>query len=247
MVMNPSPKPLDLPKIRKVWILGAGFFGQRALAAVETHLKNLSDRVVVVDRNSQRLESLDADIVCGEAVEWLGTHLMEPDALYQGEDHLIIPALPLHVAAEWLRTRLNAHGKWERPPVPTELLANLPNAHPLPGGGGLTTSIATWRCPDDCPAPISYCNHTGLPRNPDLYEAMGKLHLTGWRTIVIHSRQLAPGVGGYTARQLWETLGKARSVEKKMIAATVCRCHGVIDLLVQKDADSVGYRAFSTA
>jgi hypothetical protein len=231
--MNPSPKPLDLPNIRKVWILGAGFFGQRALAAVQAHLKYLSERAVVVDRDSQRLAGLDADIVCGEAVEWLRAHLIESDGPYQGEDHLIIPALPLHVAAEWLKTQLFVNGEWERPPVPTALLATMPNAHPFPGDGGLTTSIATWRCPDDCPAPVSHCSHTGLPRNPDLYEAMENLRLAGWSTIVIHSRQLAPGVGGYTARQLWDSLGGARSKDTKMIVATVCRCHGVIDLLVR--------------
>ena len=231
MVMHPSPKPLNLTRIRTVWILGAGFFGQRALAATHAHLRNLSERPLVVDRAPQRLEGLDAEVLCAEAVTWLAAHLGKPEGPLGGEDHLIIPALPLHVVAEWLRLRHNVHGGWECPPVPHALLEALPNPYHFPSVGGLYNSIASWRCPEDCPVPVSHCTHTGAPRDPDLYDALGQLRLRGWQTLVIHSRQVAPGVGGYTARQLWDTFEAARSAQKPIIVATVCRCHGVLDLL----------------
>lgn len=230
-LMNPSPKPLNLSNIRKVWILGAGYFGRRALTAVHACLENLSERALVVDRDPRRLKGLDAEVVCAEAVQWLGDHQGAPDGPHEGEDHLIVPALPLHVAAGWLKARIGGHGGRERSPVPDELLRELPNPHPFPEGGGLYTSIATWRCPEDCPAPASHCTHTQAPREPDLYHALGRLRIEGWQTLVVHSRQVAPGVGGYTARQLGDVLAAAQPAGKGLMVATACRCHGVLDLL----------------
>jgi len=51
---------------------------------------------------------------------------------------------------------------------------------------------------------------------------------------VIRSRQLAPGVGGYsleTLLDLFEKIKKAMAPRRTILISTSCRCHGVISAL----------------
>jgi hypothetical protein len=234
-MMKGSLDPLEVRQIEKIWILGAGVFGRRAFDTVLRDLDVKRERITLVDRDPLRLKGLEAETVCADAVTWLNAHLPEPAASASGSGPLIIPAVPLHLAAEWLKLKLTHGRAFKRLPIPRELLDALPNPHPFPQGGGLYTSIATWRCPDDCPAPASHCTHTGKPRDPDLFSVFERLNLPAIPITVIHSRQLAAGVGGYTAGQLWDACQAARCKaarmgSEKILAATICRCHGVIDL-----------------
>ena len=51
----------------------------------------------------------------------------------------------------------------------------------------------------------------------------------GLKGIVIQSRQLAPGVGGYAPSELFEVLSLVRSAETPVLLSTACKCHGVIN------------------
>ncbi|MDJ0783423.1 MAG: hypothetical protein QNJ22_15710 [Desulfosarcinaceae bacterium] len=226
--MTAFPGPLPLDQIQTAWILGAGYFGRQALASLQRDRTWAAGTITIVDRDPHRLAGLPVETVCTDAVTWLRRHLPKPEEdSSDGTHHLIVPALPLHLAAAWLKLAVSR--RWRPAVVPAALSAAVPNPHLYPQGGGLTASIANWRCPDACPAPLSHCTHTGKPREPDLHEALARLSLQGVTMIVLPSRQVAPGVGGITRRQLWDALKSARQATGNLMVATICRCHGVID------------------
>jgi hypothetical protein len=64
-----------------------------------------------------------------------------------------------------------------------------------------------------------------------LFELIQNIKVPGYKTLVIRSHQLAPGVGGYQLSTLWRLLEVVKSSEKNILVATACRCHGVINAL----------------
>jgi hypothetical protein len=97
--------------------------------------------------------------------------------------------------------------------------------------GEVYLSRASHICPDDCPSPEDFCPVTGESRTPALYEELAALNLPGFRIIVIISRQLAPGVGGYPPRELTDLPSKIADIHHNLLIATACRCHGVVHAL----------------
>ena len=98
-------------------------------------------------------------------------------------------------------------------------------------GGVLYTSFATFRCPDDCDEPEGVCRVTRKDREANLYELIQRIELPDYKTLVVRSYQLTPGVGGYQLSTLWRLLQEVKSFDKKILVATACRCHGVINAL----------------
>lgn len=138
----------------------------------------------------------------------------------------IIPALPVHLAAEWCRVRLGPE-KASRIEIPAQCLGLLPN--PMRGeSGDVYVSHATFVCPDDCPEPAQMCTATGEPRKPNLYDILLNSRFPGFHSQVIRSRQLGPGVGGYRPRQLFDLLDQLENMHGDILVSTACRCHGVI-------------------
>ncbi|MBW1981928.1 MAG: potassium transporter [Deltaproteobacteria bacterium] len=206
------------------WILGAGRFGT---LATERLLRQKGDRqLVLVDRDRSRLAGVvDARVakVEGDAIDFLDKNLhVMPDWL--------VPAVPLHVAFQWLCRRLSRRGSVSQLPVPAILDSRLPNPH-RGSDGTLYTSFATFICPDDCEEPDGRCTFTGKPRKADLYRVLSEMAVPGYLTVVIRSQQLAPGVGGYQPAALQELLRQAEQSERQIIVATACRCHGVVNAL----------------
>jgi len=141
---------------------------------------------------------------------------------------ILVPALPLHLAVEWLKAMPHSGLHIRSIPVPASVAEGVP--HHWPGGnGGLLVSHADFLCPEDCPEPEDGCTVTGEIRTP-LYEILRNMDVPEFRTHVIQSRQLAPGLGGYTSGDL---KGLLREVENggtaKWLVGTACRCHGVVD------------------
>jgi hypothetical protein len=99
--------------------------------------------------------------------------------------------------------------------------------------GELFLSRAQHLCPDDCAEP-EVCPVTGESREPPLHQELASLNLAGWKIRVIPSRQLAPGVGGYPPGRLLELARDVAAFEDKVLIATACRCHGVIQGLVKR-------------
>lgn len=207
---------------RRFWILGAGRFGQLAVQRIRRHI--VGAEIIVIDEKSRQL---DVDLqVCADGVAWLGTNLRT-----SSDVDMVIPAIPVHVAAEWLRNRLSTAWKVEGLAARKEWVADLPN---VMGGriGQYYVSHADFICPDNCPEPEGMCTYTKKPRPVDLFRLLESVGGSGLIPIVIRSYQLLPGVGGLLPEDMFAALEKVpnRSGQPFMVA-TACRCHGVVDFM----------------
>ena len=142
---------------------------------------------------------------------------------------MIVPALPVHLAYEYVRRRMDGmDGRRLLRPLPMSEtgMDRLPN--PVSGADGeVYVSHAEFVCPDTCAEPADRCTVTGRPRRQDMFELLGAL--TGdFTPVVLRSRQLAPGVGGYTPEALIEAANRVERLSGIVLLATACRCHGVV-------------------
>ena len=206
------------------WILGAGHFGSLAAKRILRRKRKCS--LLVVDHRQNALDGLrerPLKIIKQDAVNFLSSHSGKGN-------EWIIPAVPQHVAFSWLCQQLSKEGKVTPLAAPKVLDEQIPN--PMRGKGGvLYTSFATFRCPDDCDEPEGVCRVTRKDREANLYELIQRIELPDYKTLVVRSYQLTPGVGGYQLSTLWRLLEAARSSKKDILVATACRCHGVINAL----------------
>jgi hypothetical protein len=214
-----------------IGFLGAGRFG---LLALERLSFGRPDReFLVVDRDERALaRAVGPRRSCrlaegvGFLAERLGERCGSPDADPTGPPSWIVPALPLHVAAEWCLHGQPPDGLRRLAPPP-ELASRVPN--PVPGlHGDLYVSQADFLCPDDCPEPRGRCTATGRPRGAALFDLLGRLELPGHAWVVLRSRQLGRGVGGYRASELLSLRARVARATGPSLVATACRCHGVI-------------------
>jgi hypothetical protein len=206
------------------WIIGGGKFGLQA--AHKLGKANPSDQITIVEHKKtacRQISKLSYQAVCMDGIQYLDRHLISahyPD--------WIVPAIPLHVAFEWIRAKLSACNEPLRIPVPTELISELPN--PIRGKAGqLYISIADFKCPDNCPEPADICTYTGKPRLMILHEFLKSIQHRDFKSIVIRSHQLAPGVGGYKPEELFNALKEIETTQAPVLLSTACSCHGVMD------------------
>ena len=209
---------------RRFWILGAGRFGRLAAERIARHVADPA--ITVVDRRPAAFADDGVKTVCADAVAWLAATLDRRSAV-----EMIIPAIPVHVAADWMRLRLLGKKELCAIDIPDGLLARIP--HPVRGKPGQAfASHADFICPDNCPEPQDRCTHTGQPRPTDLFRRLADLDLDEIYPIVLRSRQLLPGVGGLTPGDLWAALDTVCRLERgRIMVATACRCHAVLDLI----------------
>ena len=219
--------------MEKIWIIGAGHFGLLALKRLSASRKDR--HFTLVDPARKALDSLSSERVDTEqadGVTFLAHHLRQQDA-----PDWIIPALPVHLAAEWCLARSGPE-RLRRISLPPETDLLLPN--PMRGeSGDVYVSHATFLCPDDCPEPRNICTVTQQPRKQNMSDLLGGVSLPGFDALVIQSRQLGPGVGGYRPASLFRLLSQVEKSEKNLLMSTACRCHGVITGL--KPADLRGF------
>lgn len=206
-------------------ILGAGKFGRLALERLGQEDEEAV--FLVVDRSPQALKGVRnlttarVEEVEGEAAAFLVERLQNGAAW-----DWLIPAVPEHVAFSWLRRGPLAAVDWEPVEVPPDLATLTPVA--VRGREGeLYLSRALHLCPDDCSEP-PICPITGESRETPLYEELAALEVPGYLIAVIPSRQLAPGVGGYSPGRLLDLARDLAGREGKILVATACRCHGVV-------------------
>lgn len=228
MRQDPPPSPFPPPRI---WILGAGRFGRLAAKRLKDRYGQL--QLLVIDHRADRLDAvqreLNLPVICEDAVQYILRHPL-PDDLW------IVPAVPVHVAFEWLFQNL---GRGDRLPVPEAVDAQVP--HPLRAPSGTVyASYADFLCPDACSEPEEICTHTKAPRLGNLFETLADIRIPECRVIVVRSHQLAPGVGGYPSSFLLQPLARIRDKPGRYLIATSCRCHGVLDCLNWEGSRSVG-------
>ncbi len=204
-------------------IIGCGHFGSRA---IETLLrKDHRAAIIVVDKDEKALEkvsSFHVERIAGDGISFLN------QSLKKGRDTYIIPAVPFHLAFEFILSHLKPLGGKRRK---TPFIPGLPNS--MKGkSGDLYISIADFLCPGDCSEPL-YCSVTGEKRSKPLFRIL--IDLSGpFESKVIHSIQLGPGVGGFRLERLLnltEEIKKRRKPDHLVLISTACRCHGVTSAL----------------
>lgn len=211
--------------MERIWIIGGGRFG--GLAAERLSQRRRPPELVIVDPEGERLSELEGAnriLHVADGLEFLARELGEA-----ASPDWVVPALPRHMAAEWLGLRLGS--EWlRRRPIPEDLGAALPN--PFSGEtGDLYVSFADFLCPDDCPEPAAHCTVTGKPREANLFDRLAALETPGFPIRVVRSHQLAPGVGGVRPAQLAQLLRQVSESPGLQAVATACRCHGVVTAL----------------
>jgi hypothetical protein len=207
-----------------IWILGAGGFGRRAGIALSR--KHPQSKIVLIDHDRMACRAARAQGLVtqqGDGIAFLSQCLNQ-----EGDADWIVPAIPVHVAYQWVRSRLEHDFQIKKVVVPAALVAMLP--HPMVGANHTVyTSIADFICPPDCPEPKWGCTVTRQPRPCSVYDLLARYDETGFQMIAIRSVSLAPGVGGYRPRALFRALDRIKRSESPVIVATACACHGVVD------------------
>ena len=206
------------------WIIGGGKFGLRAVKKLSK--KHSLTNLTIVEKEKtvcRQLDRLGFEVVCMDGIQYLERNLGSetyPD--------WIVPAIPLHVAFEWIRTKLSKTRIVQNIAVPQDLVTELPN--PIKAETGqLYISIADFRCPENCPEPDEICTHTGKPRPMVLHEFLKSIQRKDVKTVVIRSHQLAPGVGGYSPRDLFAALNEIEAAQGPVSLSTACSCHGIMN------------------
>jgi hypothetical protein len=208
--------------MEEIWIIGIGRFGQIAFQRLSEAGKDR--RFVLVDpvaENLRRCKSANARLVVSDGIEFLEKHLNKPR-----NPDWIIPALPVHLAAEWFLLHLGP-AKLKRVSLPCELDLLVPN--PIRGSeGNLYVSHADFKCPADCDEPRDICSITRQMRHQNMYDLLLNVSIKPFNSLNIRSYQLGPGIGGYRAEQLLELKTNVEQTTGPILLSTACRCHGVI-------------------
>jgi hypothetical protein len=206
-----------------IYILGAGHFGMRAADALRR--RSPEAKVTVVDSSKKALKDaadLGFETAPMDAISFLllNEKRMRPD-------DWIVPAVPIHVAYEWLRQKIRREASFNELPVPEEVAAALPNPSRGEKGQVFATN-AEFTCPDDCPEPEEICTVTGEPRPQVLCNTLSSLQTPGFRSVGIVSTQMAPGVGGFQLVAFRQAMTEIQAEEGKILLSTACKCHGVL-------------------
>jgi hypothetical protein len=216
--------------MESIWVIGAGKFGKRAVELL--HSATSSTTFVLVDQQPVTNLPPDIDFVCSDGVEWLVQQSVSDSDTALTK---IIPVIPVHLTAEWLKRKLAADGGVvSSVRIPESLLDQLP--HPMRlRSDKVVISYADFICPDNCLEPDEICTHTQELRPQPLYEVLEKMDIENFIPIIVRSKQFAPGVGGFYLKDLCDLLTRARSLpDVPLLIGTACKCHGVIDSVSYK-------------
>lgn len=215
------------------YVLGYGFFGKKAVPKIQEEYGNEASIIVVDTEGGGDLSAENPpvrELFRGDAVNYLNSLAVGSVSA----DSWIVPAVPKHVAFEYLLHVLGKDVRFQmsRLPVPEDLEINLP-FQLRSEEGTLYSSMARFRCPDDCEEPDEYCTATGEPREALLYQVLQEVRFEGYYSLVLRSRQIAPGVGGFQLRELFvlkDRLLQACSAGwESFLISTSCKCHAVTD------------------
>jgi hypothetical protein len=217
--------------MEEIWIIGLGQFGHIAYLRLSEAGKDRHFVLVdPVEEKLRRCEGAGTTLEISDGIKFLGKYLekgRKPD--------WIIPALPVHLSAEWLLLHLGPQ-RLRRISLPSELARLVPNPFRGPEGN-LYVSHADFRCPQDCDEPLDICTITHKSRNQNMYDFLGSIHLEPFKPLNIRSHQLEPGIGGYRAEQLTELRKNVEQATGPVLLSTACRCHGVITGLERISTD----------
>jgi len=215
------------PKAESIWILGYGQFGSHA-AKLFLEKGKPQPTITVVDSEPKENVAFGIDYIQADGIQWFIDNFHQNSTVGR-----IIPALPVHLAAEWLKGRLILTEKTVSSyPIPEDIIPHLPHPYRL-SDACYAISHADFLCPPDCDEPEETCTVTGKPRPTPLYELVGELaNKIALEKIAIHtieSRQFAAGVGGFSPADLWQLFESVKqSGQSIFLVCTACKCHGII-------------------
>ncbi|MEN8212206.1 MAG: potassium transporter [Thermodesulfobacteriota bacterium] len=205
--------------MKTVWIIGAGRFGRMAV----TRLKK-KFHLLIVDIDKRKLNAIEGSNLTmeqGNGIQFLADNLrLKTDVDW------IVPTLPVHLAWEWCQKKIGIN-TLSPLIIPDEIDSLLP--HPVRGSQSqIYVSHADFICPDNCIEPDHICTYTKKSRKKDMHLLLESLSFREFQPLVIKSRQLAPGIGGYRPSDLFNLSDKIEQIKGKLLICTACRCHGVI-------------------
>lgn len=208
---------------QSIWVIGGGKFGRRAVRLL--HKGTPSATIIVVDNEPISDLPPDIEVVCGEGAEWLAEQSFSETLVTK-----IIPVIPVHLTAEWLKLKLETDGgSLSSVEIPENILQQLP--HPIRlRPDKIVISHADFICPENCSEPNTLCTYTQQLRMPPLYDVLETMDWGDLTPIIVRSRQFAPGVGGFYLKDLCNVLIRAKSLPGvPLLIGTACKCHGVLD------------------
>ncbi len=212
--------------VRKILILGAGKFGLKAAKTARRRWPG--SEILVVDQDVQacrEVEKQQFKVVCEPGVIYLARKMQEPN-----RPDWVVPCIPVHVACEWIKQCLAPRYRVEILPVPGEIAGMLPNT--MNGtDGALYMSNADFICPDNCMEPDDICTYTGKPRPRIMHQVLAAIDYENYKSVVLKSRQIGPGVGGYRSKDLLCVLDQSLDAGSPILLSTACKCHGVMHCL----------------
>ena len=218
--------------MKKIWIIGLGKFGLQAVRYLAKKNKDIQFVLVdAVEANLMQAAGPNRSLERSDGVAFLQRNLytdQEPD--------WIIPALPLHLAAELCLVRQEpGRLRFNRVPLPAEIKPLLPN--PMEAfNGDIYVSHADFRCPGDCAEPRDICTVTQKPRKRNMFDILTDIKMPAFQSLVIRSHQLGPGIGGYRPVVLFELLKRVKQARTNLLVSTACRCHGVVTGMARIDS-----------
>ena len=208
--------------MEEIWIIGVGHFGHIAFQHLSQDGKDRHFVLVdPVEEHLLRCKSPTATLEVSDGLDFCEKHLKkgrQPD--------WIIPALPVHLAAEWLLLHLGPENL-KRMPFSPEIETLVPNSF-RGAEGNLYVSQANFRCPADCDEPRDICTVTRGMRKQNMFELLGNLDFEPFKALNIQSHQLGPGIGGYRPEQLFDLMHNVDQGQGPILLSTACRCHGAI-------------------
>jgi len=205
-----------------IWVIGVGLFGSHAVRSLSRRHRDW--RFVLVDPVEENLIQVDCPNCTRKKED--GISYLNHQLFPEKGPSWIIPALPVHLAGEWCRMQLGPD-RVSNLELPDAIEPFLPN--PMRGeDGNIYVSHADFKCPENCAEPEKICTVTREKRKRDMYEVLGDLAFSPFQSLVIRSRQLAPGVGGYRPEALFKLLERVESATGYLLLSTACRCHGVV-------------------
>ncbi len=199
-------------------IVGCGKFGQLAL----DRLRKIrpSNKITAIDIDPRKVAEAHQIGYIETVLQDSLSYLVEKRELLCHSNSWIIPTVPFHLLA---RIALGIFCGCRLAPLPGFLGSLLPNAFKL-DNSTICCSYADFVCPDDCEEGTA-CTVTGEERKP-LYMVLKELEVPGSRVLILISRQLCPGIGGYQARDFFNCIDAIEAGTS--IIGTSCRCHAIL-------------------
>lgn len=207
----------------KIWVIGGGRFGLHAVAMLRQRKSEAEITLIekeVIANPPDHVTTINED-----GVAWLSRNLTSHSSAIK-----IIPALPVHLAAQWLKSVLAEEHMIVQPlELPNDLVGMLPHPNRQTPFQAVV-SHADFICPSHCSEPEWRCTYTGKPRPQPLNEYIEAIKYESFKPLVIRSRQFAPGVGGFFPEDLWQLYHQVKSSENTpLLIGTACKCHGIVD------------------